>query len=244
MPPLLSQRYILLAGSLPLATAGILAAYLFLREDSPGCSVGSITVNGSRGEVTLRVSGDSIRFFGKHVDTDTLVRLVQNRIDAMQGKPEVHYSHNMTRSEYKTALAATLLAQYHDPQALPLLSALLDDPYYLMRGWAASALGKLGDPQGLPALARAMRSKKPHNGMLTPAMVAIGDPRAVDVMVETFDPPDGLECQWRLKAIERLTGHSTASLRAMSWPNMGKVKEPLETWWAQRRDDVLKNRIR
>ena len=54
------------------------------------------------------------------------------------------------------------------------------------RDWAATSLGELCDRWALPALYVALRSRRPANDAVIRALTGIGDPAAVDVLLETL----------------------------------------------------------
>lgn len=203
-------------------------------EQSFLCGIALVTVEGPNGSMIVQTGLETPRLWGRNIDADKLVAMIRKRIRAMEGGPEVHYSHERTRSESEVSLAIALLSSSKDPRALSLLSKLLQDPWMGMRGHAAAGLGELGDPRALRVLEAAVRSGKPFNGTLTPALLRIGDPRAIDVLVDTFDPAAGIECSRRLEAIEQLSGESMARLQPTKHRDLRKVGLLLRIWWEER----------
>lgn len=147
----------------------------------------------------------TVYHFGRTVEFDDLVGFVSRRNSRM--KEQADYppqSHESTTDDSKVMYAADLLGQSGHPRALAPLVGLLKDPYYLVRGWAASSLTELGDPKAGPALIEELKSGRGANSQLISAIIALGDPGVVPDLVAMLETADGIKTQRLLKAIEKL----------------------------------------
>ena len=199
---------------------------------------GRVEVTTSGGIFPVWTGLDTIHYFGRAVDARRLIAVVAKRNAEMKGASEVPYEHKTTRGEYKVMLAASLLGKVKEPEAFPHLLMLVEDPYSLMRGWAATALKELGDRRALPALLKVLKEEKSCNGRLCPAIGALGDNSAVPALIDTIPAGGAMDTEERFEAIEQITGLSLADMRR-EWgrPCYGethqKLLEAMRDWWTK-----------
>lgn len=209
------MKKVLLAVILLISIIGIVVVVIRLRGGGR-CHIDGISlveVTTSTGVVKVVTGLDTPEKFGHKIDADDLIALVSKRNRMMNGKPEVSYRHETTRWEYKVMLAGWLLGNVKEPKAFPHLLELVEDPFFIMRGWATTALQSFGDRRALPTLIRLLREKKPCNGALVQAIGALGDNSAVPTLIETIPAGGARNAEQRLKAIEEITGFSLAKVR-------------------------------
>jgi len=199
------------------------------------CGSSIINVRTATGVVPVRSGLDTPRALGTTVEADDLVARVNRRITKMHGKPEARH-HELTSDERKVLHSVQLLTAVKDPRTYNLLVELLNDPWSLIRGYAAHYLAELGDPRAIAPLSDAMRSKKSFNGAMTGSLASFGDPTVVDVLLETWEPGEGHDCRQRVEAIEKLTGEN---LDAFKNSYSAQSIDELRKWWAENRDRVL-----
>ncbi|HWE95564.1 MAG TPA: HEAT repeat domain-containing protein [Tepidisphaeraceae bacterium] len=89
----------------------------------------------------------------------------------------------------KRAKAATKLGAAHDPQAVPVLAAALNDADVQVRRAAATALGEIGGPEAITALVAALWDRRSFVQFeASAALTKIGTPAAAYVMAGLVSP--------------------------------------------------------
>ena len=200
--------------------------------------IARVEVVTSTGVVQIDVGGDTVTFFGTKIDGQHLTQIVKDRNKKMKDKPEVSSDHRGTRHEFKVMHAAVLLGKVKEPTAFPHLLALLDDPYFSMRGHAAYSLEKFGARNALPTLLRVLQEGKPCNGNLVPAIAVLGDNTAVLPLINTIHSGGSNDAAKRLKAIETITGLSLKEMRE-EWglvyygDKLPKFHRAMHEWWGE-----------
>lgn len=113
--------------------------------------------------------------------------------------------------------AAKRLAQTNPPEALPALTAALDDPAFGVRLYSARALGLIGDRTAVPALIAHCNEPDPEARVeIVIALGRLADPRAAEALAQAlWDAEDPIRLA-AARALGRIPGQaSTLALRGV-----------------------------
>ncbi|MHB0937730.1 MAG: HEAT repeat domain-containing protein [Armatimonadota bacterium] len=107
--------------------------------------------------------------------------------------------------------AAKRLALVNPPEALPALTAALDDPAFGVRQYSARALGLIGDRAAVPALIAHAGEPDPEARVeIVIALGRLADPRAVNVLAqELWDAEDPIRLA-AARALGRIPGREAS----------------------------------
>ncbi|MCC6475331.1 MAG: HEAT repeat domain-containing protein, partial [Burkholderiales bacterium] len=119
--------------------------------------------------------------------------------------------------EFMRRTAVEILNTTKDERAFQHLVRALGDADWWVRERAVDALGNLGDARAVPHLARLLRSDSQAAPAAIRALAALGDPAAVDDLIEILASPDPAVQREALEALRALAtpAHAEAIRRAL-----------------------------
>jgi len=106
-----------------------------------GCGVGSVVLQTSEGQRTVRTGLDPFQVFGQSIKTSDLLVLLEARARSNQTGVAGPMSGDVDDLSY---IMLDTIGMANEPRAIPVLGELLKDRSDIVRGWSAIALYRMG----------------------------------------------------------------------------------------------------
>jgi hypothetical protein len=214
-----------------LLAIGVLGA-LFLAP-SGGCGIATVQVKTPTGLQPLKVGLDSSGFFGRNIESDDLVHLVETRIKEKAGSPmnEEWRTNFYNRKCYKIDRAIDILIRIEHPKVKSLCKQLLQDPYFCHR--AVDYLVKIGGEDSGKAILWAWRSDPKYPYVYINALQKLKDPRAIPLIIDSIGP-QYQHVGNRVEVIEEISGETLGGYydhSAHFQSSTDTLKRNLWIWW-------------
>ncbi len=109
------------------------------------------------------------------------------------------------KDEFLRRTAVEILNAIKDERAVTHLVQALKDKDWWVRERAADALAKIGDKRAVPGLVAMLREQPESASVAIKALAELGDPAAIEPLIEVLDHPDDVTKKEALRALQQLT---------------------------------------
>jgi len=203
---------------------------LTLLPSSGGCGIARIRVKVNNEYVDVETGLDSLRFFGNTPDSETLLRLVgervaDNRRKQAQERAEI-LEYNRTR--YKTHLAIEMLIKAKHPKIEQLCEELRTDSYFSSR--ALDYLAEIGTPHARQSI---LWIESSPQCAYTSAILKLNDARSIPTLINDISKMYHSSVP-ELETIEKLAGEplpTSLQRNGSYYESTDRLKMELWRWW-------------
>lgn len=214
-----------------LAVIGILLAIIV--PTGTRCGIATIYVSTGSETQSIQVGLDSYDFFGRKVESNDLIRLVEKRIKKIAGSPKTEEWRTTPykKAYYKIDRAIDILIKIRHPEVRRLCEALLRDSYFCHR--AVDYLAEIGGPESATAILYVWIHDQKYPFVYINAFIKLKDPRAIPCIINSIGP-QYQDVESKVTAIEKISGESLSKYvnRAAHFQSStDDLKMNLWTWW-------------